>query len=185
MSKLTDEEIITIITNGGNPQIFGELYDRYSNKVYRKCISFTSDSALAKDLAHDIFMKVFLSLSKFKGNAKFSTWLYRITYNHCVDYVKKRNRMRFEPIDEELIISESMDDKNEKVLLDLRAERLQEVLELIRAESKMILLMKYQDDSSIADIMEMTGKKESAVKMAIKRAKLEAVTLYNEKFGQE
>jgi len=182
LNVLTDEEIVAEITSGGDSQKFGMLYDRYSNKVYRKCISFTDDSAIAKDLSHDIFLKVFLNLSKFKGNSKFSTWLYSITYNQCVDFVKKRDKIKTQDVEEEHVISESIDELNEKLLLELRVERLKVVLEEMKVENKMLLLMKYQDELSIADIMVITDKKESAIKMALKRAKMEAVKIYKSKF---
>jgi RNA polymerase sigma factor (sigma-70 family) len=185
LTELTDEEIIASITGGGDPQKFGILYDRYSNKVYRKCISFTDDEAIAKDLTHDVFIKVFLALSKFKGDSKFSTWLYSITYNLCVDFVNKRNRTRTKTIEDEDVITESMDDAHEKILMDLRASRLKMILEEMKVENKMLLLMKYQDGSSITEIMAMTGKKESAVKMAIKRARQEAVNIYENKYQDE
>jgi len=183
LSELTDEQIIAEVTSGRDPQKFGLLYDRYSDKVYRKCISFSGDSSIAKDLAQDIFLKVFLNLSKFKGTAKFSTWLYSITYNLCIDYVNKKKKRKTQPVEEEHVITETMDDAYEKKLMDLKVDRLKVVLEEVRVESKMLLLMKYQDNSSIAEIMTMTGKKESAVKMALKRAKAEVVTAYENKYN--
>ena len=71
---------------------FGILYDRYAEKVYHKCISFVKDVDLAQDLAHDVFLKTFLNLAKFEGKSKFSTWLYSLTYNFCIDYLRKNNK---------------------------------------------------------------------------------------------
>ena len=68
---------------------FEEIYDRYSEKVYRKCFSFTRDTAKAEDLAHDIFLRVITKIGTFKGGARFSTWLYSITYNYCMDNIRK------------------------------------------------------------------------------------------------
>ena len=68
---------------------FEEIYDRYSKKVYRKCFSFTRDTAKAEDLAHDIFLRVITKIGTFKGGARFSTWLYCITYNYCMDNIRK------------------------------------------------------------------------------------------------
>lgn len=166
-----------------NTSSFGVLYDRYSNKVYRKCLSFTNDVATAKDLTHDVFIKVLMNLSKFKGNSKFSTWLYSVTYNYCVDYVNKNNKYGAKQLSEDTEISDSKDDLNEKLLMEIKVDRLQVVLDNMRPENKMILLMKYQDSASIQDIMQATNKKESAVKMAIKRAKEEAAKVYEQHFG--
>jgi DNA-directed RNA polymerase specialized sigma24 family protein len=83
--KLSNEELVKIIVASNSHDEFGILYDRYSEKVYHKYISFVKDLALAQDLTHDIFLKTFINLSKFNHKSKFSTWLYSITYNVCID----------------------------------------------------------------------------------------------------
>ena len=70
-------------------QLFESIYDKYSDLVYRKCLSIVSSSDEAKDLTHDIFIKVFMKLKTFRGASKFSTWLYSITYNHCINYISR------------------------------------------------------------------------------------------------
>ncbi|MDP4587599.1 MAG: RNA polymerase subunit sigma-70, partial [Flavobacteriales bacterium] len=67
---LTDEEIVKSIVDHKNHDDFGLLYDRYSEKVYHKCISFVKDLDLAQDLAHDVFLKTFLNLSRFNHQSK-------------------------------------------------------------------------------------------------------------------
>lgn len=164
---------------------FGILYDRYAEKVYHKCISFVKDVDLAQDLAHDVFLKTFLNLSKFEGKSKFSTWLYSLTYNFCIDYLRKNNKTMVNS-DEVLVnIPDDDDEKNEKELLSIASERLQHVLELIPADDKMILLMKYQDDLSVKEIQGALELSESAVKMRVKRAKAKAVEVYKLKYKNE
>lgn len=164
---------------------FGILYDRYAEKVYHKCISFVKDVDLAQDLAHDVFLKTFLNLAKFEGKSKFSTWLYSLTYNFCIDYLRKNNKTMVNS-DEVLVnIPDDDDEKNEKELLSIASERLQHVLELIPADDKMILLMKYQDDLSVKEIQGALELSESAVKMRVKRAKAKAVEVYKLKYKNE
>ena len=75
-----------------NSRLVEVLYERYADKVYRRCISFVKEASIAEDLTHDIFIKVYLNLGRFKQKSKFSTWLYSITYNFCVDYVRKKQK---------------------------------------------------------------------------------------------
>ena len=75
-SPLSDEELINVIVVQGKTGMYGILYDRYADKVYRKCLSFEKDRDAAQDLAHDILIKVFIQLSKFEARSRFSTWLY-------------------------------------------------------------------------------------------------------------
>ena len=71
------------ILETGDTELFGIIYDRYANKVYRKCLSVIKESDTAQDLVHDILVKVFVSLPTFKGQSKLGSWIYAITYNPC------------------------------------------------------------------------------------------------------
>lgn len=86
---ISDEELVSQIASSSDSQSFAILYDRYSNTVYNKCLSFVKSKEEAQDITHDIFIKLYFKLSSFKGNAKFSTWLYSFTYNFCVNHVQR------------------------------------------------------------------------------------------------
>ncbi|MFM1932736.1 MAG: hypothetical protein RL226_2039 [Bacteroidota bacterium] len=183
--ELSDEEIVRSIVERKQHDDFGLLYDRYSEKVYHKCISFVKELSLAQDLTHDIFLKTFLNLSRFNHKSRFSTWLYSLTYNFCIDYVRKNSKVKYED-DEQLVnITDDQDDINEKELLRLRSERLLHVLDLLAPGDKAILLMKYQDDMSIRDIEETMELSESAVKMRIARARAKAMEMYRQTYQDE
>ena len=168
--KASDEQIIEAIIHEGKTDLFNLLYDRYADKVYRKCISFAHDQDVAKDMVQDVLLKVFTKLSKFKGNSRFSTWLYAITYNYCVEYYRRSSRFPTTDIEDEIDLAEE-DDQQEKDLLALRAEKLKAALDLITPEDRVILLAKYQDDTSIKDLTEQLDISESAVKMRLARAR--------------
>jgi len=94
IKKCTDNELIEYILKSGDTNYFGELYDRYSNKVYRKCYAMVQNEADAEDLTQTILIKTMLNLGKFRGNSSFSTWLYRITYNACLDHFRLKKKTR-------------------------------------------------------------------------------------------
>lgn len=167
--QLSDESLIEAITQTGTTDLFGILYDRYSDKVYRKCLSFVKDEDIAQDLVQEILLKVFTQLSKFKGKSRFSTWLYSITYNYCVEYYRKQTKYATKDIEEGPDISDVTDD--EETLLRLRVDQLKKALDQIAPEDKVILLMKYQDDIPIKELMELFDASESAVKMRLARAR--------------
>lgn len=185
VNKLSDEDIVRIILASRSHEKFGVLYDRYSTKVYHKCITFVKDTDKAKDLTHDIFLKVFINLSKFSYKAKFSTWLYSVTYNFCVDYVRKNSKVYFEPEEKLANIPDDLDDENERQLLQIKAKKLKRVMDVLPPEDKMVLLMKYQDELSISDLMATLDMKESAVKMKVKRARAKALDVYYKMYGNE
>lgn len=171
LTSYTDEELVFEFIHTQRNLYFEELYQRYADKVYRKCLSFVKDPARAEDFTHDIFLKLILKLGTYKETARFSTWLYSITYNYCMDQLrvyKKRGEV-FQ--DEELEIP---DDTDLNVVFedpDVEIKRLNNALDHLQTEEKSILMMKYQDDLSIREIAETFQITESAVKMRLMRAR--------------
>lgn len=177
----TDEEILQEYLKTYREVYFDILYKRYSSKVYARCISMLKDDAAANDAVQDIFIKVLMNVSKFGGKSKFSSWLYSIAYNYCIDIIRKQKKKSTVPLDD-LVFGIEQDDSEieDKVLLETKIEMLKDVMEVMPAKDKGILLMKYQDGMSIKEISQLTSKSESAVKMQIKRAKQKFIYLKSE-----
>ena len=179
---ISDEEIIDQILINGNTTLFEHIYDRYANKVFRKCISFTKEKSIAEDLTHDIFIQVYSKLSNFQKKSKFSTWLYIITYNYCVDYVRKKKRTKeVEHLDQVQYDNLGDYDDFELEIREANAAKLNRALDLISPDEKMLLLMKYQDNVSIKELSEHMNLTESAIKMRLKRSKDKVIEIYNSK----
>lgn len=179
--KLTDEQLVETIVKTNNSLLFGILYDRYATRVYKKCYSFSRSDDEAEDLTQDVFLMIFVKLGSFQGRSKFSSWVYSLTYNFCVNYVNRDKERRAsdkkDSIDERLVnLSVEIEDKS---LFSMRSSKLKRALELISPEEKSILLLKYQDDVSIKDLSVLLDIGESAVKMRLKRAKAKMVETYN------
>lgn len=181
---LSDEDLVKAIVSSNDTLLFEILYDRYDKVVYNKCYGFSKSEDEAEDLTQDIFLKLFVKLKTFKGKSKFSTWLYAFTYNHCVNYV---NRSTAKKIEKQSVGTENIEDKYYNPEVDdnsinlLRVEKLNEALEQISPEEKMILLLKYQDSLSIKELADAFDIGESAVKMRLKRAKEKLINVYNKK----
>lgn len=176
---MTDEEAIALYLETQNANYFNILYDRYSSKVFGKCFSLLKSESRAQDAAQEIFVKVLLNLSKFSGKSKFSTWLYSITYNFCIDMIRKNKKNIGVLVDDiSAYGDEVVDEIDDSEIMEKNVVRLKKVLDEIPAGDKAILLMKYQDDFSIKDICGILNKSESAVKMKIKRAKEKFVKTY-------
>lgn len=185
INNLSDEDLVKAIVKTNNTLLFEILYDRYAGLVFNKCYGFSKDEDEAKDLAQDVFLKLFVKLGSFKEKSKFSTWLYAFTYNHCVNYVTRNTAKKFEKqsVDYKDIENLSEDDDGDDGFINMRVDRLKEALELISPDEKMILLLKYQDSLSIKELVSVLDIGESAVKMRIKRAKDKLLKVYNEKFN--
>lgn len=170
VSSWTDEVLFEKYIKTQKVYYFDIIYKRLSKKVFAKCISFLKSEDEANDAMQDIFMTILLKASKFEGRSKLSTWIYSITYNHCVDIVRKKQKKRIVLI-EDWSRYEKMSEVDDRLLLETKVENLKIILEKINAKDKMVILMKYQDDMSIREIGKALNKSESAVKMMLNRAK--------------
>ena len=185
LRTLTDAELVAQAKLSEDSGLFGELYQRYSERVRKKCQSLVRNTSVVDDLVQDIFLKAFQNLSRFRSDSTFSTWLFAITYNYCIEYLRKNKRIRFGEWEENLDLPEEVEDEDVKQILELRQERVILLLEMLKPEDKVILLMKYHEGlrlKTIMDVLKISG--ESATKMKINRAKKRLVGLYNELFGE-
>jgi len=176
---LTDIELISEIINNNNTHFFEVLYDKYSKRVYNKCYSFVNNEEEAKDLTQDIFLKLFVKISSFKGNSKFSSWFYSFTYNHCINYVTRNSKRKYERRLPETFDLENYAD--DTISLPQTQEdlenKLNAALNKIPSNDKKIIQLKYQENLSIKKIEDVLGIGTSAVKMRIKRAKEKLMVL--------
>lgn len=176
--QLSDEDLVKEIVQTKNSVLFAELYDRFAQTIYNRCLGFAKSKVEAEDLTHDIFIKLFVKLDMFKGNSKFSTWLYSFTYNFCVNYVQRNPYKNKEEVKEVVVKESSEIEVSDDEILRIKADKLKKVLSIIDPKDKMILLLKYQDELSIKEIQEVLSIGQSAVKMRIKRAKANAMEIY-------
>jgi RNA polymerase sigma-70 factor (ECF subfamily) len=177
---LKDEELVALYVDSQRNAYFEEIYERYANKVYRKCYSFVYNQEKAEDFTHDIFLKLIVKIGTFKESAKFSTWLYSITYNYCMDQIKVAKKQNEVGIDDNYDIE---DDPDEGDFASMQGYGVRKSLEHIPSDEKALLLMKYQDDFSIKEIADTLNISESAVKMRLLRSKEKLRKVYLENFA--
>lgn len=180
--KASDEEIVREYLKTQRSIHFDTLYNRYSKKIYGKCISLLKDEEAAQDAMQDIFMKILLNLSKFSEKSRFSTWVYSISYNYCIDLLRRKKKLNTVLVDDSSRLEDVVEEVNDSFLLETKVNRLKVILDKIPPGDKMILIMKYQDSMSIKDIGKILDKSESAIKMKIKRAKQKFKLQYEELF---
>ena len=87
---MTETEFIDQLKNQTRAS-YSKLLDDFQHKVFATCLSFVPNKEDAEDIAQDVFLEVFNSISKFKGQSKLSTWIYKITTNKCLEFIRKRN----------------------------------------------------------------------------------------------
>jgi RNA polymerase sigma factor (sigma-70 family) len=94
LAAFADEELMQALQNAVDESvagdIFSELFRRYEPRVRGWCLRMTSDRDRSIDLSQEIFFKAYRNMHSFRGDARFSTWLYAIAHNHCLNSIKKR-----------------------------------------------------------------------------------------------
>lgn len=186
-NKLSLDNLL-IINNNNYNDIFDLIYKNFSNKVYFKCFSLTKDKEIAKELTQEIFIKVFEHLKEFKGTSSLSTWIYSITYNHCIEYFRKNKKIYSSDYNNENEIYDIIDDEEEyienKIIEEIEIDKINRILDLLNPEEKALILMKYQDNIPIKEIEKVLKLSESAIKMRLKRTKSKIIYLYNKLYKE-
>lgn len=142
------------------------------------CASLLLDAGSAEDAAQDIFIKTYQSLNQFRGNSSFFTWLYRITYNHCQDLLRKRNRRPTESWDE---LVERHGEKIEKLLAfpfdpvsgshNETSDLVERVLSALPHDYRAILILREVQGLNYQEIAEVLNCSLDAVKARLRRAR--------------
>lgn len=179
--NLTDEEIVQLILDTGNNDLYARLYDKYKKKVYSKCMTLLKNEGLANEFTKEIFSKVFESLPSFRNKSSFSSWLYAVTTNHCIDFLRNKKKLHYPKWDRENELPDIIDESSDEMPV-FNYDDLMKVLELIHPEEKALILMKYQDNLSLKEIGQSLRVTEDAAKMRLKRAKARIVFLFKKEF---
>ncbi|MGV3601810.1 MAG: RNA polymerase sigma factor [Dyadobacter fermentans] len=169
----TDEELVRLFLESRDNRHFQKLYERYAVKVYQKCVALTRDATRAEDVMHDVFLKLIGKMNTFKTGAKFSTWLFTITHNHCMDLARVSKRRVILVLGEtfeagEELAAASLDDVFRE---EIDLGTLKEALDQLDLAEKAMLYLKYLDNRSIRDIAHMFQTTESAAKMRLLRGR--------------
>lgn len=170
MKHPTDEQLVQLYLSTQRNSYFEALYTRYCDKVFRKCLSFTKNRERAEDFTHDIFIRVVTKLGGFREQAKFSTWLYSVTYNYCMDQLRSPKQKEVYSDDPYETLADYADGEDADIA-EMEAQRLNQALDYLTPDERGLLMMKYQDDISIREIADGQQLTESAVKMRLMRAK--------------
>jgi RNA polymerase sigma factor (sigma-70 family) len=179
--SLSDEALIELIVNEKKINLYSLIYKRYYQKVRDKSFSLLKNKKLAEEFAEEILSKSFEKLPGFKGMSSFSSWLYSISYNHCIDYLRLKKKLHYPNWSSENELPEIIDDSYED-FSEITYENLLLILELIHPEEKALLLMKYIDNLSITQIGNSLRISDDAAKMRLKRARTRVIYLFKQKF---
>jgi RNA polymerase sigma-70 factor (ECF subfamily) len=183
---ISDEDLVRTILDGDN-QSFHLIIERYKNMVFSICLRLISEREEANDQAQEIFIKVFQNLRKFRERSRFSTWLYRIAYNHCIDYLRGSHRkLNMVNLDQ---IPDTVGEPDDPLEIEQDERALIEVLRELNSSDQLLVMLYYYENQSVREIAEITGLSESNVKMRMfrlrKKIRQELIVNFENRFEQE
>lgn len=159
---LSDIALVARVAVAGDKHAFDELVQRYQSPVRRFFLNQTSGNGpLSDDLAQDTFVKAYLHVGKFRGQAAFQTWLMRIAYNVWYDYTRSHREMA----DIEHVQEQSAKE-HPALQMDMYA-----ALNLLKQEERTCVTLQLIDGYDIHAIADITGMKEGTVKSHLSRGK--------------
>jgi len=173
MAYSDDSYYIDRIRKFNDQVAFAHLIRKHQTLVYNIALKITRSKEDAEEVAQDTFIKMYKSLNKFRGDSKFTTWLYRIAWNLAATKIRKKSHIvastddesfKDESYDESLNIVSSMNMKDRSHFIKLAIESLDEI-------DSSVITLHYMDDQSIKEISEITGLSDSNIKVKLYRSR--------------
>ncbi len=166
---------------------FTILYQKYKNTIFSYIYYLCGDYAAAEEICQDVFLKVYLNISKFEGRSSFKTWIYKIAKNTYLDFMKNeaKNRNYFkqnQDFDQERWIQES--GPEDHVLNREVQERIQKTLRQMSDKYCMLIILRDMQHLSYKEISEILGQNLNSTKVNIYRARKEFRQIYERLEGK-
>ena len=186
MTIKKDQLIIDQIL-GGDKQLFSVLVDRYKNLVFTLCLRLLKNREEAEEVAQDSFVKIYRSLNKFKGEAKFSTWVYRVTYNNSLDFLKAKKR-KFQELSVDAYEDFEIEDLNNTIDVLEEKERKSAILNcinMLNEDDAFLLTLHYYEDQSVKEIAGIMNLSVANVKVKLYRGRKQLAVILKRRLSND
>ena len=177
MTVLFENEIIRSVLRG-NVNDFEKLVTAYEKNVYNIALRMVGDPDDAADMTQETFIKAYRALSSFRGDSKFSSWLYRIASNVCLDFLRSRSRhpqVSLSTVDEDdratFELPDMRQNPEEQLMKKLGMEAVRRGLEQLPEQQRQMLVLRELGGLSYAELAQTLGLEEGTVKSRIFRAR--------------
>lgn len=181
MASLDEQRLIERLKRS-DETAFNELVLQYQGQIYRLLLRMLSDPAEAEDVAQEVFITVFKSIGGFRGDAKLSTWLYRVASNHGknrIKYLARRARDTKREIDDPSIAASlaqanprSMERPDEMAAGHEAQDHIRRALEGLDEEQRVLVVLRDLENLTYEEIQRVTGLPSGTVKSRLHRARM-------------
>lgn len=171
--ELTDTEIIKKVLAGEQP-MFAQLVQRYQTYVFTLVLRFTDNREDAEEISQDVFVKAYRSLADFRGDAKFSTWLYTIVRTSCITFLRKK-RLNTTSLDNERtnlqveskesgFTANAIEQKSKHAMVNA-------AIRMLSPDDTQIITLFYKGEQTLDEIGRVMGLDPNTVKVKLHRAR--------------
>lgn len=170
---LTDIELISKILQG-EKTLFAEVVERYRNYVFTLVLRFTDNREDAEEISQDVFVKAYRSLADFRGESKFSTWLYTIVRTSCITFLRKK-KLDITSIDNERTFlqleNQESGFKANTIEQKSRHAMVNEAIRMLSPDDAQLITLFYKGEQSLEEIGRVMGLEPNTVKVKLHRAR--------------
>lgn len=167
------DEAELIVRAARDPQAFGELYERYVDRIYNYIFHRVGNVQEAEDLTARTFLRALQHIGQYKDHgAPFSAWLYRIAHNLVANWYRDTSRRKEVALDDLYVSHRRSEDPYREVIRKEELETVREVVRQFSPDRQMVLILKHSEHLSNAEIAQILGKTEGAIKSLYHRTLL-------------
>ncbi len=182
-----DNELISKVLHGDH-QAYAGLVHRYQNYVFTLTLRLVKNREEAEEVAQDVFIKAYKYLADFRGDAKFSTWLYTIVNNTCISFLRKK-KLNIQSLDDERIFA-TADNQDAGFRADgveqkSRHAMVAEAISQLKPDDSAIITLFYKNEQSLEEIAQILGLEVNTAKVRLHRARTRLKELMETHFAHE
>ena len=153
----------------GSLEEYKHIVQKFQKSIFTYCYHMLGAVEEAEDAVQEVFIKAYRKLDFYKAGTSFSSWLYKIAYNHCVDYLRKRKYFCFVPLCDSIIAD--CDTTAYSVEKDELSLSLQKAITMLSPEDRSVLMLRVLEEKSYEEIASILGKPLSTVRKKYERAR--------------
>ena len=186
MSQPEDQYYIDAIING-DTKVFTVLIDRYKHMVFTLALKILKNREEAEEVSQDVFVKVYQVLHSFKGDSKFSTWIYKIAYYRSLDYLKKQKRgLSTSSLDSDKEYHlPSIENNLDALEINERKQAIKSAIDELPEDDTVVITLHYFEELSLKEIAEIIGVEANTVKVRLFRSRKRLAQLLKSRLEPE
>ncbi|AUM63613.1 RNA polymerase [Brevibacillus laterosporus] len=165
---MQDDQELVVLVQRGHKEAYTRIVDKYKGKIYAYLYRMIGQQQDAQDMAQDVFLKAYCHIHQYKPKHSFSSWLYRIAANHCIDELRKRKKSPRKNQNETTLVDKQTP---EYILLEKeRKQILQSHLLALDESYRTVLMLRHHEHFSYKEIGDILEIPVTTVQMRLHRA---------------